>query len=145
LFYRLNVFPINLPPLRECREDVRTIAEHFLVKAGRSPRDLGDDALRKLIKYGWPGNVRELRSVIERALIVRPQGKITAQDIIVSTSEDIDEETGDDTLSLDQMERRLIDKALKIAGGNKSEAARLLGITRRALYGRLKKYGMESE
>jgi len=140
LYYRLNVFPIHLPPLREHREDIRDLAEHFLRAAGRDPRDLSEGALRKLIQYHWPGNIRELRNVLERATIVRPQGKITAEDIILSGPPE-EEETG--SLNLEEMEKKLILRALRAAGGNKSEAARLLGITRRALYGRLARYGIE--
>jgi DNA-binding NtrC family response regulator len=128
LYYRLNVFPISLPPLRECKEDIAELSKNFLGTAGRNQDDLSDDALRKLLKYHWPGNIRELKNVIERSLIIRPHGKIG-------------EEIGD--LSLEEMEKRLVLKALKLSSGNKSEAARLLGITRRVLYGRLEKYGIE--
>lgn len=134
LYYRINVFPIFIPPLRERREDIRPLAEHFLRSAGRKAGDLSQGAFRKLLHYHWPGNIRELRNTLERAVIVRPKGMITSEDILLGM---VEEEVGD--LNLEQVERKLIVKALKISGGNKSEAARLLGITRRALYGRLEK------
>jgi two-component system response regulator HydG len=144
LYYRINVFPIELPALRERREDVGPIARHLLARVGRNAGELTDDALRKLQIYHWPGNVRELRNVLERAMIVRPQGAITADDIILGTapSPTTDESTPE-SLNIEDMERRLIRQALRVAQGNKSEAARLLGITRRALYGRLERYGLE--
>jgi DNA-binding NtrC family response regulator len=145
LFYRLNVFPIVLSPLRERREDIRELARHFLAEWGRSPGDLGDDAMARLLANDWPGNVRELRNTLERAVIMRPRGHIGAADIMltppVSGAGTNTPDTA--TLNLEESEKRLIQRALSAAGGNKSEAARLLGITRRALYGRLERYGME--
>lgn len=144
LYYRINVFPIELPPLRDRREDVGPIAKYLLAHMGRSPEDLTVEALRVLQTYHWPGNIRELKNVLERAIIVRASGTIGPADIIIgvapapSTPGAVRE-----TLNLEDMEKRLIQKALQAASGNKSEAARLLGITRRALYGRLERYGME--
>ena len=146
LFYRINVFPITLPPLRERRDDVAELSRHFLAGSGRSATDLSDEAVRKLQGYHWPGNIRELRNVLERAVIVRPTGAIEAADILLSSVADT--ARADDTpepasLNLEDMERQLILRAIKATRGNKSEAARLLGITRRALYGRLERYGIE--
>jgi len=146
LFYRLNVFPIVIAPLRERREDVRELARHFLAEWGRSPGDLGDDAIARLPAYDWPGNVRELRNVLERAVIVRPQGRMGASDILVAPTHGparLGAPPSSPTLNLEEAEKELIQRALAAAGGNKSEAARLLGITRRALYGRLERYGLE--
>ena len=144
LFYRLNVFPIVIAPLRDRREDVRTLAHHFLAEWGRSPADLGDDAVARLLAHDWPGNVRELRNALERAVIVRPEGRIVASDIMVSAARGASATaTPSSTLNLEDAEKELIQRALDAAGGNKSEAARLLGITRRALYGRLERYGMD--
>jgi DNA-binding NtrC family response regulator len=147
LFYRLNVFPIVIPPLRDRREDIAELARHFLAEWGRPPAHLGDDALARLAAHDWPGNVRELRNVLERAVILRPEGRIGAGDIMIAPT-GAGAATGTtapppDTLNLEEAERRLIARALAAAAGNKSEAARLLGITRRALYGRLERYGME--
>jgi two-component system NtrC family response regulator len=146
LYYRINVFPIYLPPLRERREDIRDIATHLLAKANRDPKDLSEEALRRLLIYHWPGNIRELKNVLERALIVRPDGFIAENDILLEPGgRAAEEETPLEGLNLEDMERHLILKALKIAAGNKSEAARLLGITRRSLYGRLERYGVEDD
>jgi DNA-binding NtrC family response regulator len=145
LFYRLNVFPIMLPPLRERRDDIRDLALHFLAGWNRPAADLGSDALSRLRAYAWPGNIRELRNVLERATILRPSGTITQEDILLgeSPSPSPAPAAAADTLNLAEVERQVIAEALERAGGNKSEAARLLGITRRALYGRLERYGME--
>jgi DNA-binding NtrC family response regulator len=145
LFYRLNVFPIVIPPLRERRDDIADLARHFLADWGRSPQDLVDDALARLAAHDWPGNVRELRNVLERAVILRPQGRIGTGDIMVApVAAPPASATGAlQTLNLDVVEKQVIERALEAAGGNKSEAARLLGITRRTLYGRLQRHGLE--
>ena len=144
LYYRINVFPIFLPPLRERREDIRDIASHFLSQSGRKATDLSESGVRKLRLYHWPGNIRELRNVLERAMIVRPQGDIGEDDILLSPVTKVSNEDAPiEGLNLEAMEKHMILKALKITSGNKSEAARLLGITRRALYGRLERYGIE--
>lgn len=150
LFYRINVFPITIPPLRERKDDIAELSAYFLHKAGRDPGDMSDAALNKLEDYHWPGNIRELRNVVERALIVRPTGRISPDDIYLgSAMRTIDAEqasptAGTDDLNLEEMEKRLIRRAIERAGGNKSEAARMLGITRRALYGRIERYGIDS-
>ncbi|HEX5132800.1 MAG TPA: sigma-54 dependent transcriptional regulator [Candidatus Krumholzibacteria bacterium] len=143
LFYRLNVFPIAVPPLRDRREDIAGLARHFLADWGRAPGDLSDDALARLAAHDWPGNVRELRNVLERAVILRPEGTIAAADIMIAPRTVSPAAPPVDTLNLDEAERGLIMRALSAAGGNKSEAARLLGITRRSLYGRLERYGID--
>ncbi len=144
LYYRINVFPILLPPLRERREDIEELTGHLLSGFDRDPSDISDEALRKLQMYDWPGNIRELRNVLERAVIVKAEGSIREQDIILGTSSSAspsDEPV--ETLSLSEMEKQMIIKVLRLTSGNKSEAARLLGITRRALYGRLERYGLD--
>lgn len=149
LFYRLNVFPIALPPLRERREDVAGIARHFLIGWGRPTQDLSAEAVAKLTRYDWPGNIRELRNVLERSTIIRPAGAISADDILLTdvvrgwTGRATEADPIHNTLDLNELEQRAIKKALEVAAGNKSEAARLLGITRRALYGRLERYGID--
>lgn len=147
LFYRLNVFPIEIPPLRDRREDIRTIAEHFLTQWGRPTTDLSDEAASCLAAYDWPGNVRELRNVLERATILCANGPLHANDILVSSAAGspapCTAQSVKNTLNLAQSEKQLIERALAVARGNKSEAARLLGITRRALYGRLERYEID--
>jgi len=146
LYYRLNVFPIEIPPLRDRREDIAEIGRYLLEQMGRKGGDLGEDALRKLQVYHWPGNVRELKNALERATIVRPTGKISEEDIMLTSLKQPDEtDSAPSGLNLDEMEKHMIMKALKITAGNKSEAARLLGITRRALYGRLERYQLDDE
>jgi len=144
LYYRINVFPVELPPLRERREDIEELTGHLLSGFGRDPSDISDEALRKLQMYDWPGNIRELRNVLERAVIVKAEGSIREEDIILGTRPSAS--PGDEpveTLSLSEMEKQMIVKVLRLTSGNKSEAARLLGITRRALYGRLERYGLD--
>jgi len=148
LFYRLNVFPIVLAPLRERPGDIRALATHFLGQWGRAAEDLSDDAVARLSAYTWPGNIRELRNVLERATILRPQGAIEADDILITDTSAVGTSPpltpSSNTLNLAEVEQDLIRRSLEAAGGNKSEAARLLGITRRALYGRLERYGMDA-
>jgi DNA-binding NtrC family response regulator len=147
LFYRLNVFPVQLPPLRDRREDIPALSRFFLSGWGRPPESLSEGAIGRLVDYSWPGNIRELRNVLERATILCPEGTIGAADILLENAlsgklpEDGD--VAADTLDLVEIEKRAIHRALAAAGGNKSEAARLLGITRRALYGRLERYGID--
>ncbi len=147
LFYRLNVFPITLPPLRDRREDVAGISRHFFSGWGRPLEDLTDEALAKLARHDWPGNIRELRNVLERATIIRPEGSVSEDDILLTDTAEIGRSAAagppPDTLDLNELEKAAILRALDAAAGNKSEAARLLGITRRALYGRLERYGID--
>ena len=152
LFYRLNVFPIKIAPLRERKDDIMPIAEHFLrrfrgvpAKVGAAPL-LGSDVAARLRAYSWPGNVRELRNVLERAVILAGEKPITPDHILISN---VQPERGSPEahlrslvgeLPLPEVEKNLIMLALDAAGGNKSKAAGILGITRRALYGRLKRF-----
>jgi DNA-binding NtrC family response regulator len=148
LYYRLLVFPLDVPPLRERRDDIALLAERFLVAFGRRAGSLPAAALARLREHAWPGNVRELRNLIERAHILAGVGPIRDEHLWLDprggaagagagAAEPIPSD-----LRLDNNERRLIRAALERAGGNKSRAARLLGITRRTLYSRLKVLGM---
>jgi DNA-binding NtrC family response regulator len=145
LFYRLNVFPIRISPLRERKEDIFPIARAFLADRATSC-DISDEIVEILEAYSWPGNVRELRNVLERAIILSGGGPIERGHIMIPGE---GPDTGGDGLSalvgrksLEEIERSLIELALKKAGGNKSKAAGLLGITRRTLYSRMEKYGL---
>ncbi len=155
LFYRLNVFPIRIPPLRDRKEDIVVLAEHFLREwkgAGRGGSgggpELSADTAAKLKGYPWPGNVRELRNVLERATILAGGGAVAAQHIMIegaasgrgSAEERLRSLLGE--MELPEIEKRLVELALQAADGNKSRAASMLGITRRALYGRLEKFGL---
>jgi len=147
LFFRLNVFPIRLPPLRERPGDVAGLIAYFLARAG-APRDkLTPEAQGTLERYAFPGNVRELEHILERALIIAGADPVTVEHLDLSDRRpratsfgvpDIPEEG----LSLENLERELILKALEKARGNKSQAARLLGLTRRTLYSRMEKHGL---
>ncbi len=143
LFYRLNVFPIRISPLRDRKEDILPISRAFL--SGRaSSSEISADVVEMLEAYSWPGNVRELRNVLERAIILSG-GKPVERGHIMIPGEGPDA-AGDGLSalvgkkSLEEIEKSLIDIALEKAGGNKSKAAELLGITRRTLYSRMDKY-----
>ncbi|MCP4573064.1 MAG: sigma-54-dependent Fis family transcriptional regulator [bacterium] len=148
LYYRLLVFPIDVPPLRDRTEDVDLLADHFLAQYGRPEEHLPPATLDRLRAYSWPGNVRELRNLVERAHILAGDGPIGDRDVIVDVTgvrpERSPAAVGED-LNLDNNARLLITAALDRASGNKSLAARMLGITRRTLYSRLKLLGMEEE
>ncbi len=150
LYYRLLVFPLDVPPLRERRDDVALLADRFLAALGRRQGSLPATAAARLREHSWPGNVRELRNLIERAHILAGVGPIRDEHIrldvrgggpATAAAAGAPEPLPAD-LSLENNERRLIRAALERAGGNKSRAARLLGITRRTLYSRLKVLGM---
>jgi len=146
LYYRLQVFPIDVPPLRERAGDIPLLARHFLRTFGRD-QELPDAALQRLQAYHWPGNVRELRNVIERACILAGNGPVGAEHILLDVRAGGGGQEGPEPgdLNLERHEKRLIRLALQRAGGNKSRAAELLGITRRTLYSRLNLLGLDGE
>ncbi len=144
LFYRLNVFAIQVPPLRDRRADVAPLALHFLAARGLPPEKLGPEARARLMELPWPGNVRELENALERALILAGEREIRAQDLSTPATLRARSRVADvlvDGFDLDAFERELILAAIERAGGNKAAAARLLGITRRRLYSRLEALG----
>ncbi|MBE7541451.1 MAG: sigma-54 dependent transcriptional regulator [Bryobacteraceae bacterium] len=158
LYYRLNVFPMTIPPLRERREDVPFLAEHFLerfaAQQGRAALRLSAEAQSKLVQYDWPGNVRELENVIERALVLAGGDVLREDDIRLDHAPRRGSGNGGaamvngdgflpEGVSLDQHEQQLIREALRRSGGNKSQAARLLGLSRNALRYRLAQMGLE--
>ncbi len=153
LFYRLNVVPIDLPPLRERAGDVPVLLEHFLRRLARvhdlAPPRLSPEALRRLKAYRWPGNVRELRNVCERLVILHAGGVVDVAALPVEIRSGAAPEPArlglslpDGGLRLDEVERSLIGQALAKTAGNRSQAARLLGISRDTLLYRLKKYAL---
>ncbi len=152
LYYRLNVVPINVPPLRERKTDIPFLAEHFVKKlasdTGSSVESVTDAAIRKLMDYYWPGNVRELENVIERSLVLCSGSKLDAADVkLDSTPRAAAVPSGQflpEGVTLDQFEESIVREAIRRAGGNKSQAARLLGLTRNALRYRLSQMGLES-
>jgi len=153
LYYRLNVIPIVLPPLRDRRTDIPTLVDHFMAKyadAAKGKR-MSEAALAVLSGYDWPGNVRQLESVIERTLLLSEGDVIVPQDLPAAVRAGIgtlrgpmDFDIPDSGLDLDQLERGLILKALEKAAGNVSRAARLLGLTRRTLQYRMEKIQAET-
>ena len=144
-FYRLNVFAIRVPPLRERREDVLPIAEALLARRGLPPAKLSTGARARLLAHAWPGNVRELENALERALILAGDGEIVADHLLTGGAGSARgrraAELVGEGFSLDDFERELILAALERAGGNKAAAARLLGVTRRRLYSLLASQG----
>ena len=145
LYYRLNVIEIRIPPLRERREDIPHLAEHFVQRiASELGKDIGGisgDALKVLIDYDWPGNVRELENVIERAIVTSRNGGLVESDFTWLTQRNKSGETWDvPDMSLTELERRAIIAVLERKRGNVKEAAAALGIDRSTLYDKLKRY-----
>jgi two-component system response regulator HydG len=155
LFYRLNVITIELPPLRARENDVLLLAERFREQfaesTGKQIVGIATPAAKKLLSYPWPGNVRELRNCIERAVALTQYDKLVVEDLpdkistyaddrLVVTSNDPSE-----LLTMDEVERRYIVHILSTAGGNKTMAARILGLDRKTLYRKLEKYRIEAE
>jgi two-component system response regulator AtoC len=147
LFYRLRVIQIPMPPLRERREDIRYLVGHFLRKFGRPGRDLGISApaLRLLEDYPWPGNVRELENVIERAVVLG-RGDVIGADLLdlrtpgAPDADEVPRVRLDD--ALDRLEREMILRALEETKQVKARAARVLGISERSLWYKLRKHGL---
>jgi DNA-binding NtrC family response regulator len=140
------VFDIRIPPLRERRDDITLLAESFLRELsrgmGRPMMELTTAARELLLAYDWPGNVRELRNVLERATIVCEDGLIRADDLPIAAPLDHAEENSTD---LAVVERRTIQRVMRETAGNKSRAARRLGISRTQLFVQLRKCGLASE
>ena len=152
LYYRLNVLPINIPALRERKEDIPFLAEHFVRKLrkdlGTPVESISEAAVQRLLEYHWPGNVRELENVIERSMVLAGGKVLEAGDIKLDLAPKSRLASVDNFLpegmTLDQYEQSIIQEALRRANGNKSQAARLLGLTRNALRYRLSQMGIES-
>ncbi len=144
LYYRLNVINVAIPPLRERKEDVVELSQHFLKKyakkLSKSITEFTSEALDLLTGYNWPGNVRELENVVERAVILCESGRIGAEDLSISSYSAVAEMSVNP--SLEEMEKNYILRVLKEAGNNQSKASQLLGIDRKTLYLKLKKYGI---
>jgi two-component system response regulator AtoC len=157
LFYRLDVVRVTVPPLRERREDIPLLVDHFLAQfrasLGKNVRGIANDAFAKLIAYAWPGNVRELENVIERAVILANDDRIGLRElpetVAGNASPDAPAPKTPGDYSLVPARRRFesdwIRDALAAANGNRTHAARLLGISHRALLYKLKEYGLGRE
>jgi two-component system response regulator HydG len=144
LYYRLNVFDIRIPPLRERPEDIVMLAQLFLRQiarsTGRARAELTPAAREILLRHEWPGNVRELHNALERATIVCADGLIRAEDLSIAARP---KPILVDSVDLNGIERQAIERVMRDVGGNKSRAARQLGISRTQLYMRLRKHGLE--
>jgi transcriptional regulator with PAS, ATPase and Fis domain len=148
LYYRLNVIVMELPPLRERRQDIPELVEHFLSsrQIGPAPTRIHASALAALVRYDWPGNVRELANVLERAQILAEDHVITLDDLpeSLAASAPLAGETSGNPHALRDVERRHIQAVLQQEKGNKVRAARLLEVSRRALYRLLAKHHIEA-
>jgi Nif-specific regulatory protein len=149
LFYRLNVFPITVPPLRERGSDIIALADHFVeyysAETGKNIKRISTPALNMMMSYHWPGNVRELRNVIERATILAEDDVIHGYNLPPSLQTPVLDgavQKGGLDAKLSAIEYEMIIDALKTYGGKMTEAARELGLTRRMLGLRMKKYGI---
>jgi DNA-binding NtrC family response regulator len=144
LLYRLNTVEIRIPPLRDRKDDIPRLANHFLrqqaERYGKEVRDFAPDAMRALLDHSWPGNVRELRHVVERAVLLAHDGSVTGDDL------DLRAKAGAtptlEEMTLEDAERWLITRALQRHDGNVSRAADALGVSRSALYRRLQHFGI---
>jgi len=155
LYYRLNVVDLEIPFLRKRREDVPLLAQHFLqIFAARNHKEIKGftpQAMDHLIRYDWPGNVRELMNAVERAVVLSRSDYLSEKDFPVISGSEIKNDgiisqtppiNGDGTTPLEEVEKATILKTMEASGGNKSEAARRLGITRKTLHKKLKTYGV---
>jgi DNA-binding NtrC family response regulator len=144
LFFRLNTIEIRLPPLRERREDIPALAAHFLRqharRYGKALTGFDAAALQALLGHAWPGNVRELDHAVERSVLMTQGPLVRREDLALQShaaaTPSIEE------LTLEEVERLLIQKALDRYGGNVSQAARALGLSRSAMYRRLQQHGL---
>ncbi len=157
LFYRLNVVPIHIPPLRERRGDIPLLLEHFFHKIAREMQravpSLTQEARSSLLNYSYQGNVRELSNIVERLLVICPNGKLTSRDLPREVQAETERSPASTRLlkdlpeggiSLQDLEKELILETLKMTSGNKAAAARMLGITRRLLYLRISRYSLDT-
>ena len=153
LYYRLNVVTLDVPPLRKRNEDIPLLASHFLTtfaeKNHKRIRGFSPQAMDQLLRYAWPGNVRELMNTVERAVVLSRYEYIDEEDLPSHIRDGFSDNMADSAQaapeaghSLEEVEKGTILKTLELTGGNKSEAARRLGITRKTLHKKLKKYGV---
>lgn len=156
LFYRLNVCPVFIPPLRERKSDIIPLAHHFMLqynsKFRKNITGLHKEAEKLFLDYDWPGNVRELKNAVERAMIFEEDSLISARFLPIhlnsnssSFTKAASDDSSDGDLSLPEMEKQLLIKALKKAGGNKTQAAKFLNITRDTLRYKIKKFKINFE
>jgi transcriptional regulator with PAS, ATPase and Fis domain len=146
LYYRLNVIPLTIPPLRDRKEDIPLLVDHLLerlaVETGKRIEEVSDEAMARLLAHDWPGNVRELRNILERGLVLA-HGAVLRPEHLGDLGGG--QAAAGNPLSLEEMERRHVATVLRQAGGNVSQAARVLGIDRATLYAKIRKYDLKRE
>lgn len=144
LYYRLNVIPLKIPPLRERREDIAPLCNFFIEKYNRLHKcrvdDIPPEAMKMLLDYGWPGNVRELENVIQRAVLLSNDRNLTPDCLIFDQECQSVEASEIDIMPIAEMEKRLIHKTLESVSGNRTRAAEILGISVRTLRNKLSEY-----
>jgi two-component system NtrC family response regulator len=153
LYYRLNVIPMHVPPLRQRIADIQLLAEYFLARtASGGTKTLSEDALKRLLDHPWPGNVRELRNAMERVATLVRTSVVEARDLgflsgkpsnVAATDFEMRLLEGNLNVAVESLERTMIQRALDACAGNRAEAARRLGIHRQLLYKKLKQFGFE--
>ena len=152
LYYRLNVIPINVPPLRQRRDDIQVLMDYFLTKHGSNaarPMKLSPEAKKMILEYAWPGNVRQLESAIERALLLAEGDEITIEDLPVEIRSAAQSEGAGgfklppEGISFEDLERSLIIQAMEQTGWNITRASKLLGLSFRTMQYRLDKFGIK--
>lgn len=148
LYYRINTITVHAPPLRRRKEDIPLLVEHFLMKGNHrilnGGRQMSEDAMKMLVRYDWPGNIRELQNVCERLQILSEGHIIMPGDLpenIVNPEQKVVTDDYDPTVTVYELEKRYILKALHYFDGNKTQAANALGITIKTLYNKLHEYG----
>jgi DNA-binding NtrC family response regulator len=149
LYYRLNVIPITLPPLRNRREDIPVLVQHFLeqlsIQTGRKVKGISPEAMDLLMAHSWPGNARELRNVLERGVVVASGNTLQANDLGLTPTPVGQGNERNGAASLEDMERRHIAEVLQRTGGNVSQAARILDVDRATLYSKIRKYQLRKD
>jgi transcriptional regulator with PAS, ATPase and Fis domain len=148
LYFRLGAFVIDVPPLRDRRDDIPPLVHGFMVRAAarmkKDVRAVSADAMSALLAYGWPGNVRELEHAVERAVILANTASIRLRDLPPEIAQAPARRGGDDTLDLQAQERRSIERALDRFGGNRRRAAAALNISTVTLWRKMKRFGLSS-
>jgi DNA-binding NtrC family response regulator len=147
LYYRLNVIPIFVPPLRERKDDIPLLASHFLQKLsrerGKEITSFSPEVMEMILAHSWPGNVRELENVIDHAIIIAKQDKILPKDLPQFLFKR--PLPAQELITLQDYEKNLILRTLQENNWNKHKAAKILNINRSTLYGKMKRYGLEKE
>jgi DNA-binding NtrC family response regulator len=147
LYFRISTIPLVLPPLRQRPEDIATLARHFLqrfaLELGRAEMHLTDEAELSFREYPWPGNIRELRNVIERAVLLSRRDTLTREDLRFDAPLGPAVVADESNLTLNEVERRHIERVLRQEGGHVDRTAKRLGVPRSTLYQKLKQYGIQ--